>query len=57
MAGELLLALDQGTPSTRAILFDRFGTGTYALILILCLVDVIAGFTVPAAVRRDARLR
>ncbi len=26
MAGELLLAIDQGTTSTRAILFDRFGT-------------------------------
>ncbi|WP_159710926.1 glycerol kinase GlpK [Geminicoccus flavidas] len=26
MAGELLLAIDQGTTSTRAILFDRFGS-------------------------------
>jgi glycerol kinase len=26
MAGELLLAIDQGTTSTRAIVFDRFGT-------------------------------
>ncbi|WP_027133847.1 glycerol kinase GlpK [Geminicoccus roseus] len=28
MAGELLLAIDQGTTSTRAILFDRFGRAT-----------------------------
>ena len=27
MAGELLLAIDQGTTSSRAILFDRFGSG------------------------------
>ncbi|HWL68896.1 MAG TPA: hypothetical protein VNS22_10985 [Geminicoccus sp.] len=39
------------------LLFDRFGTGTYALILILCLMDVIAGFTVSASRHRIPNLR
>ncbi|WP_159712100.1 hypothetical protein [Geminicoccus flavidas] len=34
------------------LLLDRFGTSTYALILILCLMDVIAGFTVSATKHR-----
>jgi hypothetical protein len=40
------------------LLLERFGTGTYALILILCLVDVTAGFTVSiSTARRDVDLR
>jgi hypothetical protein len=40
------------------LLFQAFGTTTYVMILCLCFVDVIAGFTVSiSSARRDLELR